>query len=371
MYEELNLREWPFQIVPDENFAKVWAGRQRSKEELERLLRRIILFPKSGIYVLWANFGMGKTHTLLYIKHRCEDNRENLIPIFVVMPKKVNGFIDLYRAIVQELPFDYLNKQLRELGKGLSEGIALQPMFYKAPGIVNALLAMHSRDIERTLKAKMWLQGTTGLTSSEMRTIGVINRIKSPEDSLAALNALIKLALFGNEQKRIIFMIDEFQRIGELREKTLSEINSCLRSLYNENPQQIEIILSFSFGKKENVDFLLSSELKSVIQPHSITLDYLSVTEGKEFLIDLFQNFRIHENNNVTFPFTSDCIIKLLQYIESKKKITPRRIMLYANHALENYMVEKTISAEGIGFQEIEDYLVDPHLGISDIDNPN
>ncbi len=69
MLEHLNLKAWPFQIVPDSDFAKVWAGRRRTKEQIGLLLRSMQYTSKSGLRLLWANFGMGKTHTLLHIHH--------------------------------------------------------------------------------------------------------------------------------------------------------------------------------------------------------------------------------------------------------------------------------------------------------------
>src|SRR5688500_9084733 len=100
-YENLNLREWPFRTSADENFASVWAGRAKTKEQLERLLRKMALFPKSGLHIFWANFGMGKTHTLYHLKYRCTQTKGQIIPIYAVMPKRSTGFLELYREIVQ------------------------------------------------------------------------------------------------------------------------------------------------------------------------------------------------------------------------------------------------------------------------------
>jgi hypothetical protein len=55
MFEQLNFREWPFRTTADEAFASVWAGRAKTREQIDRLLRKMQLFPKSGLHVLWAN----------------------------------------------------------------------------------------------------------------------------------------------------------------------------------------------------------------------------------------------------------------------------------------------------------------------------
>jgi len=81
MYEHLNLRAWPFQVVPDSEFATIWAGRRRTKKQLERLIWKMQFAPKSGLHLLWANFGMGKTHTLLHLQHLCQQTQGRLIPV--------------------------------------------------------------------------------------------------------------------------------------------------------------------------------------------------------------------------------------------------------------------------------------------------
>ena len=37
MYDQLNLKAWPFLTVPDGEFAKVWAGRRRTKEQVDQV----------------------------------------------------------------------------------------------------------------------------------------------------------------------------------------------------------------------------------------------------------------------------------------------------------------------------------------------
>ena len=49
MLEQLNLKAWPFQIVPDSEFAKVWAGRRRTKEQINQLLLKMQISSKSGL----------------------------------------------------------------------------------------------------------------------------------------------------------------------------------------------------------------------------------------------------------------------------------------------------------------------------------
>ena len=375
MYPNFNLSEWPFRTAADENFASVWAGRAKTKEQLERLLKKMTLFPKSGLHIFWANFGMGKTHTLYHLKYRCLQTKGQIIPIYAVMPKRSTGFLELYREIVQAFLSaemrDYLGKQLVELGqnsKGAS--IALHPMFSKSPGVVRALLTMRNEDIEQTTVAMQWLTAQQGLDSRSMKSIGVTYRIKTPEDAIAALSALINLAVWSAKTpKQLLLMIDEFQRVGELRSNIVSQVNSSLHTIFNAHPTGLQLLLTFSFGRKENVDYLLSEELKSRAEPQSINLDVLNREESIGFLSDLLGQFRINKDDlHTLFPFSQAAVNIMLKTISQKKTLTPRRIMLYANYVLSEHALNTNDSVDEINEAEVVSLLSSPELGDMDVD---
>jgi hypothetical protein len=378
-YENFNLIEWPFRTAADESFASIWAGRVKTKEQLIRLLKKMTLFPKSSLHVFWANFGMGKTHTLYHLKYRCSLTNGQIIPIYAVMPKQSKGFLELYRDIIQAFLSaemrDYLGKQLMDVGqnsKGAS--MALLPMFSKSPGVVRALLALRNGDIEETTAAMQWLTAQPGLDSRSMKSIGVTYRIRTPEDAINALSALINLAVWGGkQQKQLLLMIDEFQRIGELRPNIISQINSSLHTVFNAHPTGLQLVLTFSVGNKENVDYLLSAELKSRAELQPINLDFLSHEEAIGFLADLLGQFRVNLNDQRPFyPFSLTSVNAMLVTIAQKKTLTPRRIMQYANYVLTEYMLNANDSVDEISEAEVVSLLSAPQLGEMDLDTePN
>jgi len=374
MYENLNLKEWPFRTTADENFASVWAGRAKTQEQIDRLLRKIQLFPKSGLHILWANFGMGKTHTLYHLRYRCQQIKSSpqIIPVYAVMPKRSTGFLELYREIVQGMPYDFLRKQLQKIGSNHQGSVALHPMFKRSPGVVKALLSMNPEDIEVYTTAMQWLAAQPGLSRSDLNLIDVSYRIKTPEDAINALSALTSLACYDSDPtkaNRILVMIDEYQRVGEFKPKIGAENNSSLHTYFNQHPTGLQLILSFSFGKKENVDYLLSAELKSRSEPQSINLDTLTTSEAVEFIRDLFRQFRCEEDDRWSFPFAPDAVDKIIQSIAVKKALTPRRLMVYFDYILSQYLLDhQDLERESIEYLDIKAYLEDPQLGSIDTD---
>jgi len=243
-------------------------------------------------------------------------------------------------------------------------------MFSKSPGVVKALLAIRNGDIEQTTAAMQWLTAQPGLPALAMKSIGVTYRIKTPEDAIAALSSLINLTVFGGKQQRqLLFMIDEFQRIGELRPNIISQVNSSLHTVFNAHQTGLQILLTFSFGKKENVDYLLSGELKSRAEPQSIYLDVLSRQEAAEFLAELLDQFRINkEDQRPFFPFTKESVDTMLATIEKKQPLTPRRIMLYSNHIMSEYMINSEKASSEINGIEVFRLLNTDQLGEIDTD---
>ena len=373
MYEHLNLKAWPFQVVPDSEFATIWAGRRQTKKQLERLLWKMQFTPKSGLHLLWANFGMGKTHTLLHLQHLCQQTPGRLIPVYAVMPKRTRGFLEVHRAIVSEMPYDFLGEQLVKVGSSWSGSLTLHPMFSRSPGVVNAILAIRSGDAEKATAARQWLIAQPGLTARHLRIVGVTYRIKTPEDAINALTALTRLATFkSNPPTKLVVMLDEYQRIGELKSRMMSEVNAGLHSYYNEHPNGLEVILSFSFGREDNVAYLLSDELKSRAEPQSISLDLLSKAEAIEFIRDLLAQFRLREDERWAYPFSPEAVETLVKHIAKAKALTPRRLMLYANYVLlESQFARSPDDTSEITPQEVKELLADPRLGALDVDGPD
>lgn len=371
MYEHLNLKGWPFQTVPDEDFATIWAGRRETKQQLDRLLWKMQFTPKSSLHLLWANFGMGKTHTLLHLRHLARQTRGKLIPVYTVMPRRSRGFLDLYRVVVTELPFQFLGEQLIKVGSGYPESLTLHPMFRRSPGIVNAILAIRSGETEKATTGRQWLMGQPGLLARDLRTVGVTYRIRTPEDALNSLAALTRLATYGaNTSAKLVLMIDEFQRIGELQPRIMNEVNAGLHSYFNEHPTGLELLLSFSFGRKENVEYLLSGELKSRAEPQTISLDILGETEAQEFIRDLLAKFRLHQDARWAYPFSPEAVRTLVEHIARNKALTPRRLMLHANHVLlESQFAHGPGYAGEITSDEVRQLLSDPRIGELDIDD--
>src|SRR4051794_39629943 len=99
-HEHLNLRGWPFQVVPSEEAAAIWVGRPEVEKRLRALLRTIARVPASRIVLVWAAYGAGKTHALKNLQYRARDTSDVRV-LYVVTPEGIKNFIGVYGAIIE------------------------------------------------------------------------------------------------------------------------------------------------------------------------------------------------------------------------------------------------------------------------------
>src|SRR5579872_4954521 len=107
----LGFKYWPFGIVPRPGGELVWADRAALKDQVVRLGRRLGRHEAVSLHLLWADFGAGKTHTLLYIKQEAEKGSYgSVLPLYCALPKGCRSFLDIYRAIVRAIPSELLRQ---------------------------------------------------------------------------------------------------------------------------------------------------------------------------------------------------------------------------------------------------------------------
>src|SRR5215207_7532933 len=99
-HPHLNLRDWPFNVVPSEQSAEIWVGRPDVERRLRLLLRTIRRVDASRIVLFWAAYGAGKSHALQHLRFKAK-NAEDLRALYVVTPKGIKNFLDVYWAIVE------------------------------------------------------------------------------------------------------------------------------------------------------------------------------------------------------------------------------------------------------------------------------
>lgn len=344
-YPHLHLSDWPFRTVPDENdenLCSFIADRAQLNFDVKMLLRNLSRRPISSLHLMWAWFGAGKTHTLFHIEYLCRSEYKNLLPVYVEFPKSVKNFSDVYKKFISKLNMDIIDDiYSRIYGDKLQEDL-----HYNFPDLSNALkLRITGEDEEKDI-VNRWLR----TECKELRTLrkaSISKPIQSGEDCINVISWIVRLASLRTTDNpvRIIWIIDEFQRIEDCRKPAQEEISSCLHSTFNRCPNYLSIIISFSgYPEEKKLPYWLSSELRDRIDIKALVLPPLSKEEAFKFVQEVLQHFREPgvETPNTFFPFQEAAIHRVLDLLEKKAKKSkrkdqpkPRTIMEFFKKVLE------------------------------------
>lgn len=330
--EHLALTDWPFQVVPDERSAQLWAGRDSVRRELKLLLRNYSRAQASSINLLWAFFGAGKTHFLKHLAWQAEVNYPGQIQTFYsVFPKTIRNFMDMHRILARNWDAQLLLDSYTALeNQGLTRTMNIDEEF---------LTACRSLAIRPELAPTIldWLRAGKP-TLREIREAGMSQRIDSSERAVDVCAAALKLITRGQGLNRVVWMIDEFQRIGELRTQQRNDVNIGLHSVFNELPSGFSLLLSFSFGEARNIKYLLSDEvLDRANMERFFQLPLMSQDEAVEFVLELLRLHRLPESEvEDAFPFEKDAIEALIQAVDEdpRLQLKPRTLMQVFNAVL-------------------------------------
>ncbi len=323
----LGLATWPFRVVPDPGELLFWAGRPILLRQIRRLLRQLEGHRSSSLHLLWADFGAGKTHTLLYLRQLAiRDSSSAVVPIYTVLPRACNSFVDIYRAIIGGIGIETLQSAHDRARIDRRTNPRDSMAVYTIPGLHTALESLRIGNELMKQTATRWLLADPSLTRKELYDASLPNKIRSTDDALAILSSLTQLMLKG--ESRLLLMIDEFQRAGMLRRASLEDINAGLHTYFNSCPNNLSIILSFSFGSARNIQYHLNEELRSRADPTVLTIPQLDLQSGEEFLGALLQASTIPNSKPV---IDQQVLHAITGHVHQQGGITPRKLMQAAN----------------------------------------
>ena len=339
-FPHLRLTRWPFPTVPDQEFCDFIADRKQLREDVDKLLSTLTRQDTSSIHLIWSWFGAGKTHTLYYFANQAISrgpNQSQLYAIYSEFPKAARSFVDLYRSFAAGLDYDEVIEAYLELLTDPAAEKVAREMTMASPDLTTALRVLATGTDADQMTAMRWLRGDM-LAPSEFRRVGIAQRIGTSEEAGRILAAIVRLfSLAARSRKRsvsrVMWLVDEFQRIDRLPKRLLQEISTGLHSTFNAAPTGLTIMLSFSGRpERDGLPEWLTPELRDrIARTKVLVLPPMLADEGLGFVKDILEHFRIPEYPKVTdayFPFTEDSCRAILGVIERSEELKPRSIML-------------------------------------------
>jgi hypothetical protein len=322
--EHLNLGRWPFHIVPSEETAQVWIGRPAVQRRLRKLVRSIPRVSASQLVLLWAAFGAGKTHALRHVQHLAREVPD-VISLYVVTPKGIRSFLDIYKAIIDAAVNDGL---IAAAGRDLFSRLGGQGR----TDFERALIIIGTLPGDRAELAVSWLKAEK-VPLRDLRDIGINRRLESTADGIEALNDLIA-ALQREGNVKLLFLLDEIQELAELGNKH-DEAVGGLHKVFDRNTKGVTMILSFTTGSQAQVESLLGQTLFDR-RSDVIALPPIDVDEGVELVDGLLRESSI-DRDKAPYPFTPEALRAVVEKVDdSVAQLTPRAAIRALNRILRD-----------------------------------
>ncbi len=344
MFDHLCLQRWPFVVVPEPARCDFIADRKQVREDLEKLLRNLSRQNASSIHPIWSWFGAGKTHTLYYLSNRADEIRRqgtsHLRTIYSEFPRSPRSFVDVYKSFALRLDRKVLYDAYLEICTSRHAACLEQNLLATSSDLVAMLkILVFGESADQDL-AMRWVRAEP-LRVADCRKLGISQKITSSEDSSRVLIGLVRMfGLTASSQNqinsRLIWLLDELQRIDHLPPRLRNEINIGLHSTFNACPTGFSMILSFSGQPTEALPAWFSPELKDRIgRTKVMILPPMQTEDALKFVEDILAHCRPTDNSHVDpyFPFSEDTSRTIIEDIKEHGELKPRAIM-QAFHAV-------------------------------------
>ena len=321
MSSKLGFSEWPFRTLPDEDFIKVWCGMKELQEKLDGIFRRILRRPMFQVYLVYGDFGAGKTHS---IKHMLNKYREKakLITSELEYDVTIRTFTQLYQALMSRLDFEAISEWSNPPAKG---------SWHDFESFVRGI---KSEDQEEKTTAMRWFTGEEK-SKRALSRIGIRSPANSVDTTIRAFSQLTRLA--GKNNSAVTLFIDEFQHVDKLNKNWKESILNGLTKLVNSSPRHFCLIISFRLRMPMKILSIIPGSMVSRFSGDPfVEVRNFSIDEAEEFMKCLFGKFRIHEVEDPYFPYTPKAFEAILHFLKERRvEYNPRSLMKIFGHVSE------------------------------------
>jgi hypothetical protein len=313
-------RRSPFGLTASPEIAACWAGRSDAQARLSRLLKSFGSREDSSLDLVWANLGAGKSHLLYHLAHRLREANSGLhaVPVVIEIPERIASFLDLFRAIIAGLPIDDICRW------------AVEPLpIHIPPDLAAAARGLALGGASEKAVAKQWMLAERPDLRDLRRSLAITSRIEDDGHALAVLAGLC--AVCSAKGVRMVLMLDEFQRVSQLKPRVREGVLSTLRSLFSSTPSHFSVILAVASRVEASAVQLLPPELKTLIGGRpSITLPTFDESEAVQFVLDRFRFFRPDGYaGSASAPFCENAIASAVHALATThgRPLIPRELL--------------------------------------------
>jgi hypothetical protein len=339
-YDYLGFHNWPFHTVPDIEFSRLWFDMDQTYSEVQKLARSLEIKPQSSINPIWGWFGMGKSHILMHLAGKWQDDASIIVPVYMEFPVETSSFLHLYSGFAKAFLSSH-RRLLVKMSEYCMNEFGLESFQSKiCPQLRDFAMAMRLLAYGESVDTvEQWLTGSNVHLRS-LRNVGLSSRIDDDNRAIFALASLAALVRHYPKKRKLVWLLDETQKILNIRPKQRSTIQAGMQSLFNQCPIGLSIVPAYSGRQPDKIAQILSSALLSRVgTSRRVSITPLTVNDAKLFVEQLFDAFRTEDYSGDKFsPFTEAAIDHVIETIEqSRWFMKPRNVMKLLESIIEDH----------------------------------
>jgi hypothetical protein len=310
----------PFRLTPSINPDElVWAGFNDVKTKFKKRIERSIRIPNSTLVLNWGEYGSGKTHAARYFNKKdvlktIGDKAGRPIPYSMVtsLPKGKDPIYSIYMSVIDKLNIEEVRTKFDDVSDDINSYI---DSIGSNIHIQNVLKAIFKKEVDH-LNIKKYLYGNMNATDlKSLNEHGILRSLKEDNDYSAVLAGLFSCLTYDKKKYScIIIWIDEFEDIAVLNNSSIDKINSFVRELLDNAPNNLLLFLNLTQSALVSVEDLgvyVYDSVRSRIKER-ISFDLPNTDDFKEYLRELLKLFREDTIDDLYFPFEENVIDKLI-----------------------------------------------------------
>jgi hypothetical protein len=298
--------------------------------------------------MLWSWFGAGKTHSLFYLANEArrlalDSPPVMLTAVYTEFPKGLRTFMELYKSFASSLDPEFVTESFLEITTSRQGDQFQRTLDARDPDLAAALRVSAIGSHQEKVVAARWLRGDS-LPAADFRRIGVSQKLNSTERATQVISTLVQVLsdaarIRGRQGHRVVWLLDEFQRIAAAGKTAVRDVNAGLHSLFNACPTGFTPVISFT-GPPETrkLPDWFSPELRDRIGTTKVmVLPPLQPNEAVFFVRDVLAHYRMSGFTNTSpfYPFSPDACQAIIDFVKAHTELRPRAIMHAFNAVLE------------------------------------
>jgi len=348
--KDFNLSDHPFQYLTpipgqgDEDKV-IWADMYDVSRKINGVYQNAINNPPRQVILNWGPWGGGKTFAAYYFIENFS-SKINVFQAYIRSPKQGGKAADeLFTSIIDFISFSIIKKQVKLLINRMGEENLFEFLNHKirSEEYASAILLLGSED--KDVVSLMHRYVYSGLTSTELKQVGIPKNITTNTDSIKFLSGII-LCFIGNQtdyKGKFVLWVDEMEDMIYYSQKEYRAFSQILRDLIDLLNQHFMIFLNFTLAEPEEstIELLLGGALWSRVNK-KIRFRELKINDALVYCKELINHCQIDKSQKY-MPFDEDTLNLIFELIPNKN-LTPREINRYCGDVL-NFAMESGADA--------------------------